>query len=374
MRLGAQLVEMGRAEEAKAQYRAALEVAGGYPPAVEQLALLQSREENAPLLPVARKAAQRAAGPDAASLNFALAHMHLQAGDIQAGDAALLTANRAKARQVGYDPRRDAELHTKLAGFFAPGALPAPNDGDTGPVPIFVLGLPRSGTSLTEAVLSGHGDVAPLGEQALAGLLLRDVIAGEAAFDAAGFARDYRARMPDLPDGARSFTDKMPENYRLIGFLLTAFPQARIVHLRRDPRDAALSLWRGHFSGSALGYAYDLAGMAQHFNAYARLMAHWHAVFPGRILDLDYEALAGDVEAQSRRLADWCGLNWQPAMATPEHTTMPVLTLSAAQLRRPVDTRSVGKWRGHEAALAPFTAGLDPGLWPEVAGSAASCG
>ena len=126
-------------------------------------------------------------------------------------------------------------------------------------------------------------------------------------------------------------------------------------------------MWRAHFSGRALSYTYDLQAMAGRFNGYARMMAHWHRVFPGQILDLPYEDMVADVEAASRKLAEFCGLDWTAAMARPDLAAEQVLTLSASQLRQPVHTRSVGGWRKHAETLQPFIAGLDPGLWPQVA-------
>ena len=178
-------------------------------------------------------------------------------------------------------------------------------------------------------------------------------------------AADRRMR-PDLAPDTTIWVDKMPENYRLIGFLLTAYPNARIVNLIRDPRDVALSMWRAHFSGTALNYTYDLRAMAHRFNLYARAMAHWRRVFPGAILDLAYEDLVQDVDTASRRLAAFCGLDRHPAMLRPDLAAGQILTHSAGQLRQPVHARSIGGWRRHADELAPFIAGLDPALWPQV--------
>ena len=173
--------------------------------------------------------------------------------------------------------------------------------------------------------------------------------------------------LPAMPEGTVAYVDKMPENYRLIGFLLSAYPDCRIVHLRRDPRDTALSMWKAHLDGTALSYIHDLKAMAHRFNLYAETMRHWHRIFPGRIFDLRYEAMVQDVAAASRELADRCGLEWSPAMARPDLSTEQILTATATQLRQPVHTRSIGRWRQHAGTLAPFIEGLDPELWPEIA-------
>ena len=136
--------------------------------------------------------------------------------------------------------------------------------------------------------------------------------------------------------------------------------------MRRDPRDIALSMWRGRFTGRALDYTYDQQAMARRFNTYARMMAHWHKVLPGQVLDLSYEEMVSDIDSASRTLADWCGLEWDAAMARPNESAGQVLTMSAAQIRQPVHQRSVGGWKAHETMLGDFIDGLDPALWPEI--------
>lgn len=372
LRLAMQLEELGDAPGAAAEYRRVLDLAPDQPDAIEQLANLQDAEANRTLAPVARAALKSApkASPGRAALLFALARIAQQAGDGNA-DAALAEANAAMAAILPYDGAADRALNADLLARF-PAPVPAAPDRGDGPRPIYVLGLPRSGTTLTEAILGAHPRVAPLGERVGAGILLGPVIAGKQPFDAAAFVDGDRRMLPELPDGTIAWVDKMPENYRLIGFLLSAYPDARIVHVTRDPRDIALSQWRGHFSGTALNYTYDLSAMAQRFNLYAQAMAHWHRVFPGAILDLSYEAMVADVDAASRRLADFCGLDWHPAMTRPDLAAGQVLTMSAGQLRQPVHGRSVGQWRRHAAMLAPFIAGLDPDLWPGIDDAATS--
>ncbi len=216
-------------------------------------------------------------------------------------------------------------------------------------------------------MLGAHPEVHPLGEQIAAGRILYPMIEAERPFgpgEVAEYLEQESRLLPPLPQGISAYTDKMPENYRLIGFLRTVHPEARFVHVRRDPRDVALSMWRGHFAGSALNYTYDLTAMAHRFNLYAEIMAFWHRLLPGQILDLSYEEVTAVPEAASRKLADHCGLGWVPQMAHPEQVETPVLTLSAGQLRQPVHRRSVGQWRQQAEALAPFIDGLDPALWP----------
>jgi len=372
LRLAAQLVEMGETAEAITELHAVLERAPDQADAIEQLAQLQSADENAALLPQARAELKKLHGksPARASLNFALARIADQAGERESAARYLAEANRTMAELMPYDPTADSALHDRIMARFKSVTGAAASGAEEAPMPIFVVGLPRSGTTLVEAILGAHPNVQPLGERAAAGILLGPIIEADGPFGAdqiAAFVAGDLSMLPDLSEGTTAYVDKMPENYRLIGFLKTAYPTCRVINLRRDPRDVALSNWRAHFSGSALSYAYDLAGMAHHFNRYARIMTHWHRVFPDQILDLKYEELVADVEAASKALAAHCGLDWVPAMARPDLTAEQVLTLSATQLRQPVHSRSVGGWRKHADTLAPFVQGLDPALWPDLA-------
>ncbi|UWQ90141.1 sulfotransferase [Rhodobacteraceae bacterium M382] len=371
LRLAMQLLESGDQDGARDQFQTILGQAPGHAQAIEQLAALNAAAANADLEPIARRALKTAPrqSSDAARLHFALARMARQAGEQEKFASHLTQANGALAHIMPFDSDGDSQQFESLRTRFNAGADQVQAPAPSGPTPIYVLGLPRSGTTLTETLLGAHPDVCPLGERAVPGVLLAPFLENDIAFDTAAcaqfVARDQE-RLPTLPDGIRFYIDKMPENYRLIGALLTAYPHARIVHMCRDPRDVALSMWQAHFSGKALSYTYDLAAMAHRFNLYTRLMAHWHSVFPGQILDVQYEDLVTDVDGQSRRLADHIGLKWVADMAHPERSTGPVLTLSANQVRQPVHSRSVGSWKPYETMLTPFISGLDPKLWPGV--------
>jgi len=172
--------------------------------------------------------------------------------------------------------------------------------------------------------------------------------------------------LPDLPETASAFVDKMPANYRYVGFLASAMPQARFVWLQRDPRDVALSMWRAYFPRPAMGYTFDLEAMAQVANMHQQYMAHWQALFPDRILTIGYEDIVADVEAASRKLADFCGIDWVKEMAHPERNTSAVRGASVGQVREGVHRRSVGGWKRLEDQLQPFVDGLDKGLWADM--------
>ncbi len=371
LRLAVTLVAAGDREGALAALKELLDRVPGHPDALEQIVTLQGPGANDALRPMiaATKTAVPRKSEAYASLCFSEAIILEQAHDDPGAIRARAEANRAMSHLLPYDPQGDQRLTDRILKRFPPHSNEADTSAPANPRPIYVLGLPRSGTTLAEAILGAHPAVAALGERAAAGALLSGVINQDLPFDGEAvnrFNEADRRLLPELPPDAVAYVDKMPENYRLIGFLLTAQPQCRIIHVRRDPRDVALSMWRGHFQGTALNYTYDLKAMAHRFNLFARMMTHWNAVFPERILEIRYEDMVLNVEATGRRMADFCGLDWHPNMTAPQEHAGQVLTLSALQLRQPVHARSVGKWRAHAEELAPFITGLEPNLWPDL--------
>ena len=373
LRLATQFVEMGKADEGIIHYSAVLELQRDHPAALEQLTHILPKADVAALEPKIRTALNKVAkkSEDRASLFFALSAALTAKEDTAEAAKMLGLANNEMAQLNRYDADADAAVtQAILARFREPQERQ--DVSRSGCDPIFVIGLPRSGTTLVEAVLGAHPNVVPLGERGTAGFLLRDLIEQDLPFTpqaAQALVEQDQRLLPELPENALAYVDKMPENYRLVGFLKQAYPNCRIINLRRDPRDVALSMWKSHFSGSALSYTYDWAWMAAKFNLYAGSMAHWHHVLPQEILDVRYEELVSDVEVISRQMADFCGLSWHKAMARPDLSTEQVLTLSATQLRRPVHKGSIGKWRKNSDLIEPFVKGLDPVHWGDYIGS-----
>ncbi|MFP4328037.1 MAG: sulfotransferase [Paracoccaceae bacterium] len=365
------LNEAGARAAALEGYRRLLQVVPGHPEALRALVSLQDREENAALLPEIQAALKAAPGTGPARLHLAhaAARIHDQQDEREAAARLWAEANAADARARPHDFAHAEAQCERILAAFPENAAPVESPPVEEPAPIFVLGMMRSGTTLTEQILAAHPAIHGAGELSAAARLLVPQTEAGAPFDAeaaAAFARDWRASLPALPDGIVAFVDKMPANYRLIGYLLTAFPNARIVHLSRDPREVAFSIWREHFPGAALTFTADLRAIAQMANLHQRYMAHWHRVFPGQILDLPYARLVQDIEGESRRLAAHVGVAWDPAMARPERNMGAVRTASVNQVREGVHTRSLGSWRRYETMLEPFIAALDPALWPEL--------
>jgi len=370
LRLAAQFSEMGKTEQSIARYRHVLSLEPSQASALKALSEMLKGEDLAELeLQVADALSRVDKGSeDEAFLLFARFHILSDKGAREQADRDIIQANKFFANRSRYNAKAEREAAEGILKRF-PNALPPKQETCTAPTPIFVLGLPRSGTTLVEAMLGRHDKVVPLGERGTIGFLLEETIHRGLPFTAQEIeelrAEDVRL-LPELPIDTQAYVDKMPANFRIVGFLKSIYPESKIVNVRRDPRDIALSMFQAHFSSSALNYTYDRKAMSDYFNLYARMMQHWHRVFPGQIYDIRYEALVEDVEGEGRKLAEHCGIEWNSQMALPDQTTSQVLTMSANQLRTPIHNQSIGKWQDRRKLLAPFLQGMDNALWPEV--------
>ncbi|MCL6284078.1 sulfotransferase [Ruegeria sp. 2012CJ41-6] len=299
-------------------------------------------------------------------LCFAMTDLLNRAGDM---DGALHWAAQANTQQFRHMARLAAQAdpgYSKIFDREFSGGVNAPSP--VAPCPIFVLGQPRSGTTLVEMMLTRLENVFSCGELRHMDNLARPYLDPDIPFgpqEADQLAQSYLDALPANARESRAFVDKMPHNYQLIGFILTAFPHARIVHCLRDPRDVALSMWLTRFPAAGLTYTSDLDAMAEAANTYRRHMARWEALYPEQILTVRYEDLVAMPEPQSRRMVDHCGLDWNEAILRPEQNTARVHTASAHQVRKPISGKAVGRWHQAEDVLRPFINKLDPELWPE---------
>ncbi len=293
-------------------------------------------------------------------LHFALGRVYADLGQYERSFRHLVDGNALKRRRVAYDEAAAlGEIERIRASFGAEPIRRGTGLGDPSPVPVFIVGMPRSGTTLVEQILASHPQVHGGGERrdfevAIAGL---DHPAADGE-DLRRVGARYVERVRALKPGAARITDKMPGNFRFAGLIHLALPNARIIHVRRDPVDTCLSCFSILFGGD-LPYAYDLGELGRYYRAYASLMAHWRAVLPeGVMLEVEYEALVADFEPQARRIVGHCGLDWDDACLDFHRTQRPVWTASAIQVRRPIYDSSVGRSRPYQGMLGPLLAAL----------------
>lgn len=315
----------------------------------------------------------RPSGRGLIPLAYALAKELEDLGEHDESFAWLKRGADARRSVLSYQVERDVEAMALIAEVFSADKLAAPAPGASEARPIFIVGLPRTGTTLIERILGMHSQVTALGEltelplavtRAAAGDQKSETIRRAGDADFAAFGRDYLRAVAGYGAPRPVTTDKLPSNFLYIGMLRLGLPGARIVHLRRNPMDSAYAIYKTLFR-MGYPYSYDLGDLADYYAAYHRLMAHWRAAAPGFVVDLPYEDLVSAPEATVRGLFARLDLDWQPGCLDFHRDTGAVATASAAQVREPVHRGSVDLWRRHEAGLAPFTArlralGVDP--------------
>ena len=279
-----------------------------------------------------------------------------------------LEANWLAERTFNRDgERRRLQILTDQAEA---GTIPIARGQQPGAAPVFIVGMPRSGTTLVEAILSRHSQIQANGETELLSDLEHDLMRGDAT-RLSGLSRDQlRARsetaLRTMRDGAaadiRVVTDKTPDNAFRVGLIAALFPQARIIHVRRHPLDCGLSNLFTRFTAGQ-GFAFRQVDLGERIRHTADIMATWKRTLPLPILDLSYEMLVAEPEAQSRRLIDFVGLDWDEACLSPELARRQMQTASQWQVRQKIYTNSVGRFQGYEEWLEPLTAAMGGADW-----------
>jgi tetratricopeptide (TPR) repeat protein len=300
-------------------------------------------------------------------LRFALAKEYEDLGHFARSFDHLRTGARLRRAHLSYDVATDvATVDWIIAAHPAgsAGARPAPARGGAGP--IFVVGLPRSGSTLIERVLSRHTTVSGAAEldgfamalTAAVGrrggarrIARREMVELSAILDFDALGAGYLARARAALDGTGPFIDKMPLNYLYCGLIRRALPDAPIVHVTRHPMAVCYAMYKTLFR-EGYPFSYDLEDIARYYAAYRRLMEHWRAAFPGGLYEVRYERVVADLPREARRLLEHCGLEWEEQCSEFHENPEPSMTASAAQVRRPLYDSSVGLWRHYSSQLA----------------------
>ena len=292
---------------------------------------------------------------------YARAFAHLTAGKVR------------KRRTLDYTIADDEALFATLERVFDARRCAAPPSGCPSREPIFVVGLPRSGTTLVERILSAHSAVRSAGELQNFGVALKraaatpsnrvldaQTIEQGAHCDLAAVGQRYIDSTRPLTGNTPHFVDKLPLNFFYIGFIHSALPNAKIVCLRRQPLDSCLSLYRQLFAVtfSYYNFTYELADIGRYYVLFDRLLAHWRRVLPGKVLEVSYESLVTEQEPTTRALLDFCGLPWEAQCLDFHTNAAPVATASSVQVRAPLYGTAVGRWRRYAEQLEPLIAQL----------------
>ncbi len=372
------LKTIGRQREAIEAYRMCLDARPDYGQVWWSLANLKTYRFAADeIMRMERLLEQAALSPDnRIAILFALGKAHEDEGDFARAFAFYCDGNREQRTRVSYDPVQTETLNDHIIGLFDEKFLAErAGFGHDDSAPIFIVGLPRSGSTLIEQILASHSQVDGTSELPNLGQLamatgkyrsdgvsypetLRDL--EEADFAALGRAYIEQTRWQRGP--AVHFTDKMPNNFPTIGFLKLILPNAKVIDARRHPMDSCMGSFKQLFA-KGQAFTYDLFELAEYYLQYARIMKHWDRVLPGTVLRVDYEAMLADQEGQTRRILAHCGLAWEDACLDFHRTERAVKTASSEQVRRPVYRSSLQSWR----RFAPFLEDLERHLAPALA-------
>lgn len=405
------LAEEGQTAEAEAAYRDALKLAPSAVPALSGLGqlLLQTGQVEeamqcfqqvraiAPLQgwsqliharhvpddPQVLNTLERAArqpgleGPVRAGLLYTMAAAYDKKKDYERTMALAREANEACKPLLPYDPAGHRQQVEREIARFSPAFLASRQGwGHPSRLPVFVLGMPRSGTTLTEQILGSHSQVFGAGELGLvgeqiarleawewkvgSGVAYPECVADLTQEISASHAAAWLEKLQQLAPGATHVIDKLPHNFEHIGLIKLLFPNATIIHCQREPRDVAVSNYITDYAAKfgGMGFAYDLTWIGEQLVDHERLMQHWHAVFPGQIVEVNYEDLVDDPETHARRLIAALDLEWEPGVLEFQSLERSVKTASVWQVRQPVYKTSKARWKRYAAHLGPLEEAL----------------
>ncbi len=306
---------------------------------------------------------------DRVHLGFALGYYYEKIGEIEKSFTYLSEANGLYRGLMPAPPETNEAKFKRITNTFKDGCFDHLNDVNLSDVPIFIVGLMRSGTSLVEQIIATHSKVFGAGELTEFTELSEPIFAAGrkcVLADAQAFSQNYLDRLTHNSDGAPHCVDKMPANFFNIGLIKTVFPNAKIINLVRDPRDNCFSIYKNFFDTFAHQYAYDQRELATFANSYKQMMNMWDEMFPGAVYHIKYEALVADQEGESRKLLDYLDLAWEDGVLEFHKTKRAVRTASINQVRQKVYTSSVKSWQNYAPYLGTLFDGLDKDLWADA--------
>ncbi len=370
--LGAVLLDLGQMDAAVESYKQALRIKPDHAGVHNNLSTLIKFKPDDTRIDLMESLLSNSETdePDRMLLYFALAKAYDDTGKYNRSFDYLEKANRLRRKELNYDIADSHKLFSRIKETFTEheelfeNPLPYLHSAIQ---PVFIVGMPRSGTSLVEQILASHSMVFGAGELASMEKLLYPAFLGspdqgEGQQINRNFFRTirigYLEELTALNVSENIITDKMPLNFIWVGFILSAFPAAKIVHLNRDAMATCWSIYKHYFSSDGNGYAYDMLDLAQFYGLYTDLMAFWHECFPGRIYDVRYESLTENQEDETRKLLAYCDLDWEDGCFDFHKTKRAVKTASASQVRRKMYKGSSDAWKNYEAHLQPLIKSL----------------
>lgn len=369
--LAGALAETGQMDDAADAYRRVIQIKPDYGEAHHQLMQIQKQTAYNDDIKTMESLYHQGDIPQSEKmfLAFGLGKAFEDLGEFDKAFDCLLDANRIKRQSYSYSIDQDRDIFRQTTDIFdAAFFRDHTKCGNPDTTPIFILGMPRSGTSLVEQILASHPLVTGGGELTELAWAYGKVNKTDSEFpksvkalspeDFNQLGTYYLQKLRAISSDTPHITDKLPHNFANIGLIRAALPNARIIHCRRDPVDTCLSIFKNYFIDSH-PYAYDLKELGAYYNLYASLMDHWQNVAPGGIYDIQYEDLVSDTETQVRHLLAACDLPFDPACLSFHKTKRQVKTVSVSQVRKPIYRDSVRLWQRYEKQLSPLRAELE---------------
>lgn len=391
--LGQQQMQRGKIDEAIALFERIKEIdpAKGYSSLINARRFPEDEETLARMEKAARQPSME--GEVRSGLLLQLASAWEKRKDYDKAFALAMEANAASRKLLRYDPKDHRQRCARIRHAFCRALYEHRREcgyrGEDASLPVFVLGMPRSGTTLVEQILAGHSRIFGAGELGVITSRMQGLNRWERYV---GSGREYPDCVDDLTpyvvDGiakgildelkglaaedkpeARFVVDKLPHNFENIGLIKFLFPEAKIISVRRDPRDIAISNFFTDYQAKhgGMGFAYDLEWIGEQLADHNLLMHHWHQVFPGEILEVNYEDAVEDTEGMARRMLDYIGVDWEPQVLAFSELDRPVKTASVWQVRQPIYKTSKAKWMRYEKHLVPLIAGANKRIeWEHI--------
>jgi tetratricopeptide (TPR) repeat protein len=356
--LGVTLQELGRLDEALASYTQAIALKPDYAEAHRTLTSMKKfnaqDEQYSKMLELYLD--ESISEEQRCHINFGLAKACEDLGDYEQAYTYYGEGNVLRKKLLNYDINRDIELFRKIKFNYSQIAqnILEPDKLSKNLMPVFIVGMPRSGTTLVEQIISSHLQVTGAGELNFAKQFGSAIATNftEANNDSLlDFRSKYLDKLQNFSNGNHIVTDKMPQNFRYIGLLAAAFPEAKIIHVKRNPAAVCWANYKQYFVSKSIGYCYALDDVISYHKLYENLMEFWANTLSNRIYKLDYEQLTVNQESETRQLIDYLGLDWDENCLSPQNNTRSVATASNVQVRKKVYRGSSEHWKKYQPFL-----------------------
>ena len=356
--LGITLKGLGRLDEAKASYRQAIALKPDFAEAHSNLANMKKfSSEDEQFLKMQELFRDPAISQkDRCHICFALAKASEDLQDYATAFHFYAEGNALRKKQLGYEKAKDKKLFERLKASY-PRITAHPFEPEIVAhehAPVFIVGMPRSGTTLVEQIISSHPLVTGAGELPFVAQFGSSLAADQTPVDGAALTtlrEQYLNALKQRSEGKAIVTDKMPQNFRFLGLIATALPEAKIIHVKRDPAAVCWANYTQYFAKDSLGYCYDLDDILHYHELYEDLMKFWHQALPHKIYDLNYEVMTEHQEEETRKLIGHLGLDWDDACLSPQDNNRSVATVSNVQVRQRVYQGSSKRWKRYKPYL-----------------------